>query len=225
MFYSHNNQLPRVKTAQVESVYGLIKAGGRMNLLRECLGSFCYTHPNPYRYIWHPAEEELTRKWAAADRNRSALWPTSCSLCMVPAPGRCQASGKTPFRAMRHRRGWVSKDLLCALESRNMNNVSGLFLLFFFFWESWHSVLWRKKKKKKISFVFLLLLLLSPLTQHQGRWESIFFAINFPSKKQLKSSVFTALSGETESYAPKCQMLSSRTKWKQHGRHHFLQEL
>lgn len=148
MFYSHNNQLPHVKTAQVESVYGLIKAGGRMDLLRECLGSFCYTHPNPYRYIWHPAEEELTRKWAAADRNRSALWPTSCSLCMVPAPSRCQASGKTPFRAMRHRRGWVSKDLLCALESRNMNNVSGLFLLFFLFFEKADIQFYGEKKKK-----------------------------------------------------------------------------
>lgn len=178
MFYLHNKKLPCVKTAQVESVYGLIKAGGRMDLLRECLGSFCYTLTNPYRYIWHPAEEELTRKWAAADRNRSALWPTTCSLCMVPAPSGCRASGKTPFRAMRHRREWMSKDLLHALEhseSRNMNNVSGLFLLspFFFFWqecgEGWHSVLWLKKMQKE-SFVFLL-----PLTQHQGRWGSIFF--------------------------------------------------
>lgn len=33
MFYVHNNQLPRVKTAQVESVYGLIKAEGRVDLL------------------------------------------------------------------------------------------------------------------------------------------------------------------------------------------------
>lgn len=51
MFYSHNNQLPRVKTAQVESVYGLIKAEGQMDLLQECFGSFCYTLTNPYRYV------------------------------------------------------------------------------------------------------------------------------------------------------------------------------
>lgn len=51
MFYLHNNQLLRVKTAQVESVYGLIKAEGRMDLLQECFGSLPYTLTNPYRYI------------------------------------------------------------------------------------------------------------------------------------------------------------------------------
>lgn len=203
MFYSHNNQLPRVKTAQVESVYGLIKAEEQMDLLQECFGSFCYTLTNPYRYVWRPAEEELTRKWAAADRNRSALWPTTCSLCMVPAPSGCRASGKTPFGAMRHRRGWMSKYLLRVLEhseSRNMNNDSRLFLLSLFYGKNAENAaiqFYGKNKKEQLRF--LLLLLLSLLTQHQGRWRNFFFRINFPSKKKLKSSVFTALTGETES--------------------------
>lgn len=95
MFYAHNNQLPRVKTAQVESVYGLIKAEGRVDLLWWCFGSFCYTLTNPYRYIWHPAAKELTRKWAATDRNRCAPWPTTCYRCTVLALRGGRASGKT----------------------------------------------------------------------------------------------------------------------------------
>lgn len=95
MFYVHNNQLPHVKTAQVESVYGLIKAEGRVDLLWWCFGSFYYTLTNPYRYIWHPAVKKLTRKWAATDRNRSAPWPTTCYSCTVLALRGCQASGKT----------------------------------------------------------------------------------------------------------------------------------
>lgn len=192
MLNSHNNRLPHVKTAQVESVYGLIKADRQMDLPWECLGSFCYTLTNAYRYIWHPAEEELTRKWAAADRNRSALWPTTCSLCMVPAPSGCRARGKTPFRAMRHQRGWMSKDLLRALEhceTQNMNNVSGLFWLslsLFYWWEcrkGWRSVL---------------------------RWKgSFFFILTFLQRNNFLVKCFHCVSGETESYAPKCQTLSS----------------
>lgn len=136
MFYAHNNQLPRVNTAQVESVYGLIKAEGRMDLLCEYLGSLCYTLRNPYRYIWHPAEKELTRKWAAADRNRSAPWPTTCYFCMVPRAKWVPSWRKDPtpptptLGTTRHPRGWMSKDLPGARqlrEARDMNNISRLF--------------------------------------------------------------------------------------------------
>lgn len=66
------------------------------------------------------------------------------------------------------------------------------------------------EKNKKASFFVVVAFVTTDTAPREMK--KLFFLINFPSKKQLKSSVFTALTGETESYAAKIQMLSSQTE-------------